>query len=272
MSLKRVLAIGALGAAMAACNGDTEGVLLPQERIGHVRYVHASPDTRALDFRVVDIPSNAGLFGAPYRMTLPFHTALRAGNRSFRAFVSSSHVDTAQIRLMDIQHQINEGVRYTIYLTGTGAPEPFITEDDAPDPGAANYTIRVTHVGAGMPAVDAVVIDDEDNELQVASNVAFRGTGSWTAVPAGAGHTLEIREAGTATVVASVAIPAGSAATPTGQTAVPGSTQAGSGITAIVLAPAVVGSLACPLDEDDEPTCSTALQNPGVVFVYDRRP
>src|SRR5438093_4768082 len=64
-----------LAVAAVAChaNAVTSSPVIP---LASIHFVHAVPDTARMDFRVVDMVSNAGLFGAQFRHITRFYVPI----------------------------------------------------------------------------------------------------------------------------------------------------------------------------------------------------
>jgi hypothetical protein len=255
-----------------ACHGDaiTDS---PAPSLAEIHFVNAVPDTAKMDFRVVDIVSNAGLFGAAFRSANMFYQGVQSGARRVRVFYDTTDVSIAQTVLSDTNYMYVQDQGYTFVEAGfarSGALPSravWIITDNPADPGANNVGLRVVHAGAGMGNVDVYVIRHPADTLAlagpVATNVAYGAVGAYAAVAADT-QTQALRVvftgAGTtAPILANVALPAGTAGTtttnPIGGARVPGSVM-----TAVLVPPSVAGSKA--------PAFATA----GAITVVDRRP
>ena len=127
----RVCALLLLGASavVAGCSHDTDGELVTPTAVAGLRYVNLVPDTIGLDFRVIDIVGDApNTFNATFRTGgqphgvaitgLPPHTAVLAGTRQIRVFLSSSDVNVASQILLDQSFTFDANQNYTLYLWG----------------------------------------------------------------------------------------------------------------------------------------------------------
>jgi Domain of unknown function (DUF4397) len=264
-----------LMAAAAACHGDaiTDS---PVPSLAAIHFVNAVPDTAKMDFRVVDIVSNAGLFGAAFRGANMFYQGLQAGARRVRVFYDTTDVSVAQTVFSDTQYTYAQDQAYTFIEAGfarTGvAPSRavWILADQAPDPGANNIGLRVVHAGAGMGNVDVYVIRHQADTLTltgpVATNVAYGALTAYAAMSADT-QTQALRVVVTATgatapILANVALPTGTAgaAGPPATNPIAGARIPGSVLTAVVVPPSVPGSKAA------------SFATAGAVIVVDRRP
>ena len=268
----RSFLLGVLSAA-SACHGDPvpPSPVIP---LASIHFVHAVPDTAKIDFRVVDIVSNAGLFGAQFRDATLFYVAIEAGTRRLRVLYDTTDVVIAQTVFSDTQYTYMQDQSYTFIEAGFARPGAtpsravWIVSDNAADPGAGNVGVRVIHAGAGLANMDVFLIRHQADTLALpaprATNVAYGAVGTYLAVPAGT-QTQTLRVVFTATgtttpIVANVALPAGTAGTPT-TNPIAGATLAGSVMTAVFVPRSVPGSKA-----------PAAFTTPSAVVLVDRRP
>ncbi len=272
MKLQRLVLVAVGAACMAACERSTEGTPFEPDPLASVRFVNAVPDTMALDYRIVDIVSNAGMFDAGFRGSQVFYNPILAGERTIRVFLSSTDVTVAQTVVNETKFAFEEGKSYTLVHSGfmrsgqTPAAAVGVAEDAPPTPAAGKVVMRTLNLGAGLAALDVYV--------GTTTSGLPSGTPRWTNVAFGAFtpyvelDTAALRVAATATgtaaplVVANTAAPAGSAATGT-SSPIPGVRIAGSGITIVILPRSVAGSAAPQ---------TTAFQSPAFAFLFDRRP
>ena len=86
--------------AAAACHGDAV-TNSPVPSLAAINFVHAASDAVVADFRVVDIVSNAGLFGAPFRGMNQYPVGIEAGTRHIKVFYDTTDVVLAKTVLLD---------------------------------------------------------------------------------------------------------------------------------------------------------------------------
>jgi hypothetical protein len=227
-----------------------------------------------MDFRVVDIVSNAGLFGAQFRDVTLFYVGIEAGTRRLRVFYDTTDVVIAQTVVSDTPFTYVQDQSYTFIEAGfarggvAGHHPVWIISDNAPDPTGANVGFRVIHAGAGLGNVDVFLIRRQADTLALpapaASNVAYGDVRGYVAVPADTqSQTLRVvfTATGTATpILANVALPTGIAGTPT-VNPIAGARVPGSVMTAVFVPPSVAGSRA-----------PAAFITPSAVLLVDRRP
>lgn len=248
----------------------------PLPPLAAIHFLNAVPDTMQLDFRVVDIVSNAGFFDANFRDGNMFYTGIEAGSREIRVFLSSTDPNIASQVFWDSTLSLSEAAHYTLIQAGfarTGqAPSrsAWVLTDDATAPGANNIGLRVVHAGAGMGPVDVNVTRHAADTLPdtpLLANVAYHTVSAYLTLPvdgvAADSSRVVITQAGTkAPVLATVKLPAGLAATSTTDP-IAGSRVSGSVMSAVIVPPSVVGSRA--------PQTAPFLV-PTAVFLVDKRP
>ncbi len=269
----RLLTTCLLAVGLFAC--DDEGVLgeitIP---LAAIHWVHAVPDTGEMDFRVVDIVSNAGLFDAVFRGSNMFAQPIEAGSRQIRVFMSSTDPVIASTIVADTTLSLTEGAAYLFLHTGfartgqTPARAVWVLPETPPSPAASDIGLRIIHAGAGMGDVDLHIVRRPVNAATADSlpdvaqfaNVAYGAASTYVSLAADAAAADSVRvvvtTAGTKTVLASIKAPSGQATSnPIG-----GSRVAGTVMTAIVVPPSVAGSQA------------PAFATPSVVYLVERRP
>ena len=153
----RILGVAFL---VAGCTKDATFVE-PIPPLAAIHFVHAVPDTMAMDFRVVDIVSNAGLFDASFRTANMFYTGIEAGSRQIRVFISSTNEAVTKNPIYDTTFAFTADADYTFIHTGfarTGqspARAVWIVPDNATAPAAGQIGLRLIHAGAGSePCID----------------------------------------------------------------------------------------------------------------------
>ena len=265
-----------LSLSVLACHGDAV-TASPVIAMAGIHFVNAVPDTARMDFRIVDIVSNAGLFGAAFRGGNMFYEGIEAGARHIRVFFDTTDVGVAQTVLSDTAYLFVQNQDYTFVEAGfarTGqlpARAVWVIPDNAADPGA-NVGLRVVNAGAGLGAVDVNVIRRPQDTLALpltplVANVPYGATASaYVTVAADTGAQaarVVFTATGTTTpIVANVALPTGVPGTPI-LNPIAGARVPGSVMTA-VLVPASPVWVA--------PTFAPKFATPGVVVLVDRRP
>jgi len=256
------LAVGAL----AACEPDhvIETVVPPT---AGVRFIHAVPDTGALDFRFVDLPENSNFGNRTFRLTANlYYKGARAGERHLRIFRTGTTVEVASTVVKDTVVNLEAGKRYTFILWGYATPgsnPPMrltVIEDDPADPGT-QIALRVVNAGVGLGPVDV---------SQYPNGGDVPGTATWSAVPefgvssyitaaTGQKRYRVMPAGGGAALFADPLAPAGDPGTVDIE-GIPGTTVAGSAVSGFVVPRSVAGSGA------------TNFTTPSLFFLWDRRP
>lgn len=273
MSPLRLSALCLVVAAGASCHPDavTNSPVLP---LGAIHFVNAVPDTVKMDFRVVDIPSNAGLFSVAFRGSNMFYTAIEAGTRRLRVFYDTTDVTIAQTVFSDTSFAIAANQNYTFVEAGFAragslpARAVLILTDGATDPGAGNVGLRIVHVGAGLGALDVNVTRHASDTLPtvpLVGGLAYGGLGPYLAIPADTAAADSLRVVVTAAGLraprlATLTLPIGVAGTPM-VNPIAGARVVGSVMTVLVVPPSVAGSPA-----------PQGFTTPSGVVLVDRRP
>src|SRR6266576_2312270 len=156
-----------------------------------IHWVNAVPDTGQQDMRVVDVPSNAGLFDANFRgVKSMFYEPILAGSRTIQVFNSST----------------DPGISSQVLAVAT---QNFVVN--------AGYTF----IHAGFAPVDVWAVRRPVNALTVdslpdargAANVAFGSASAYVTIAKDVAGADSVRivftTAGTKTVLASVLAPPG---------------------------------------------------------------
>ncbi len=192
IALGLVLAILAALATFSLAGAQSAG--------GRVRVMHASPDTPAVDIFVdgakavtaLAFPNNTG------------YVPLPAGAHNVKVFVSPS--DGTGTPALEANLTVAAGKDYTVLAVGEVTKSTLALlplEDNNGAPAAGNAHVRLIHASPDAPAVDVLV---GGTSTKVFSNVAFKGTGTYTPVPAGT-YNLDVAAAGTSTVAKSITGP-----------------------------------------------------------------
>ena len=272
----RSLAVCATVVAALGCEKEAT-FTEPLPDFAAIHFVNAVPDTMQQDFRVVDIVSNAGLFDANFRGTNMFYQGIESGARTLRVFLSSADPVIAQQVLQESALSLNTGSSYTYLHAGfarTGsspARTAILIQDTPPVPSTSQIGFRIINVAAGLGPVDVWVRQRPVNattadslpDARTVANLAFGAASAYAVFgrDSVAADTSRIvfAAAGTKTVLASIAAPAGVAGTTTNEP-IAGSRIAQSVITAVLVPRSVAGSTA------------SNFTTPSVLYLVDRRP
>lgn len=274
---------------LVACDSTPESTVTVTPPTAGVRFIHAVPDTGALDMRFVDMPENSSHYAIPFRnnistsANIPASTMIQyknteAGSRHLRIFLNSTDQAIAQTVLKDTTVDLVAGTNYTFLLWGYANPTGPNRPAGAP---AMQFSVIEESVADPSPQVALRVMNTSTTSLDV-RYYQNGGTAPATAQFAGvSGMTLSsyvltapdtfrfnVRTAGSAAnLIATDFIALRGTAAVTGPPgpfdAVPGTGVAGSAISAIVFPPSVTGTAAASVAN------STTT---GISFTWDRRP
>ena len=274
--MRRILKASILCLAAGVLNACTPEEIIITEDIptAGVRFIHAVPDTGAMDFRPVDIVENSTFYNVGFRGTsLLYYKNARAGARHFRIFLSPDLALTAEEQqamastvVKDTTVTLEAGHRYTFILWGFARPGSTpgmrldVLDDNPADPGA-QVALRLVNAGAGLGPIDG--------RFYVTGGTPPTAP-SWAAVPelsasayvstAPGSIRYNVRAAGSATNLFNDATALAGVAATVDLDAQPGTTIAGSAVSGFVFPRSVAGSKAAN------------FTTPGIIFVWDRRP
>lgn len=262
------LLIIAATAAVLGCAKDPF-VEEPAVPTAGIRFVHAVPDTGAMDFRFVDKVENNSFSGITFRSpsTAIYYQPAEAGSRKLRIFMNGTTAAVASTVVKDTTVNLVENKLYTFILHGYAragsAPAMKLTviEEAPPDP-ASQVALRVINLAGDLGTFDVFAFK---HGTQPASTPTWAGVGpfqvsSYVQVAPDSIRYRVTPSGGGASLFSDQLAPLGTAGT-VDVNPVPGTRIAGSAVTGFILPRSVAGSQA--------PASFTA---PGMVFVWDRRP
>lgn len=232
-----------------------------------ITWANVVPDTGSLTARVVDIPSNAGLFQAPFRTALIYPQGIEAGPRRIKVFLGfSSHPDTAKIFLVDTTYDFQADERYAFYIAGfsraTTTPriQAVIASSTPPALSGNQFAIRVLNLAptlAGATTPDTTVaIDALLRPISAASpgvpdivNVPYASVSPYVVLDTGRYQlALAATGSGAASFVAAPVLPGARGTVDANGNPIAdpiaGSIVGGTALTAVILPRSVVGSRA----------------------------
>jgi hypothetical protein len=268
--MRRFLQFTALCLTVTAMNACRPEEVVETEDIptAGVRFIHAVPDTGAMDFRAVDLVENNASYNTTFRSTTQlFYKNARAGSRHFRVFRSDTLAAVASIVVKDTTVTLEAGHRYTFILWGFSRPGSSpamkldIIDDNPADPGA-QVALRIVNAAAGLGAIDGkqYLATATPPGTPTWANVAALTASAYVSTPTGSiRYNVTPAGGGTALFADATAL-AGVPAT-IDIDAIPGTTVAGSAVSGFVFPRAVLGSQA-----------TQSFTTPGILFLWDRRP
>ncbi len=281
MKVYRLLPVTAL-ALFAGCSGDSVATVVTPDPHAAIRWVNAVPDTMDMDYRIVDIVTNANEASVKYRGTSGAYRALPPGQHRIRVFPASttaacnSDAVVSQV-LLDTTFTFAANHYYTVvhagYMKSGATPHQqlIISDDVFPSAAAGTFSLRVMNALGTVGKADVftspgIATGGSVSGAATFANVAFGATSAYQSVPTAAAHDsasyrVAATTAGTTTpVLADGLLPVGAAAF-AGSSSVPpldpigGSQQAGSAITAVLTPPIVSYTLT---SSGSDPKCAAA--------------
>lgn len=275
--MRRLLPISVLCLAAGVLNACRPEQVIQTEDIptAGVRFIHAVPDTGAMDFRPVDIVENSQFYGIVFRPTNnAFYKNARVGSRHYRIFMSGITQAVASTVVKDTIVTLEAGHNYTFILWGYARPaSPLgpamkldVIDDNPADPGA-NVALRIVNT-AGLGAISGkqYLAAAAPPGTPTWANVAPQSASAYVSTAPGSIRYNVTPAAGGAALFADPTALAGVAATVDIE-AQPGTTIAGSAVSGFVFPRSVALSGA--------PQGTIGGINyglPGILFLWDRRP
>jgi len=309
MTPKRVSYLLVLVIAAAGCTKDEDGEPVTPTVVAGLRYVNVVPDTTGMSIRVIDVVGDApntvnATFrtgGAPYGVGivgLPLHTAVLAGTRSIRAFLSSTNPAIASTIVLDTSFTFEANKNYSVYLwgyanpaNGTPALAAMLVTDSVPTIDTASVALRVIHLAptfsgnavltttavnvtfdslglAAAPATGCVAprctsfTNVQPGEVRSYQTVTRRLAVTGPPAVAALNYRASVATSAAPTVLGFAAdVPNGTLAVTSSQTnAIAGDLTSGSALTAILVPRSVAG------------TGATNFTTPAMLFIVDQRP
>ena len=272
MKIYRLLPVAIVAAAIAGCSGDPASTLVQPEADALVRFVNAVPDTAVLDYRFVDIVTNASEPNLQFRGTTnPFSSGayerLTPGTHRIKVFISAANASigngpsAVSQFVLDTTLTFAVNHYYTITHAGyakagaTPTQQFYVTDDVFPTPTSTQISFRVINAVGTVPSVDvyAAIAAATGGALPPAKTFAavpFGTTTAYTTVnvapstPAANSYRIAFTSAGSATVLGealgTIGLPAVAATTTTAALgAVAGTQQGGSVLTFLLVPPGV---------------------------------
>jgi len=266
-----LLLLGAL--SLGACSEDDGVSVAPKVPLAYTRFLHAVPDTSAMDWRFIDIIENSPTaFGLTYRGFTPYQ-ATAAGQHQLRIFTTSTNIDITSVPLIDEAVTLQADAYYTIIHVGyaragqSPADKLVVLTDNIPEVATGNVAVRAVNLATGLGNVDVFASASGGTTPLPASplfaNVAYLASTAYSNLTPGP-LALRVTAAGQTTVMADSLAPPGLAADPAANlNAVGGSTRGGSAFSAFTFPRSVAGSAAPQ---------GAVFQRPGITYIIDRNP
>lgn len=275
--MRRIYQLSVGFAAVGLLAGCEPDPVVPTENIptAGVRFVHAVPDLRNVDFRFVDLVENSSHYNMPFRnATNIFYRNARAGQRTFRIFTSAPLAGTPNEGSQEIASTVvweetvtlEAGKRYTFILWGNStagqapAMQLAMMEDGQDDPGTS-IAMRIVNAAITHGPLD-VRGYPAGGELPAAptwSSVAPMSASTYSVSAAGQ-KRINVQPAGGGTALFADALAVVGVAETIDIEATPGTTIPGSAVSNFIMPRSVAGSAA------------PNFTAPGMISVWDRRP
>ena len=270
MQFTRLIFAGLVVAAVAACDEDPVSREVTPQPSAAIRWVNAVPDTVAMDYRIVDYPSNASEPNLAFRASSGNWRIVPAGAHRIRVFFTNTTAAgmmpavVSQI-FLDTTLTFEVGKKYTLlhfgYAKSSATPKQrlIVIEDDPPTPAAGQVAIRAINAAPALGAVNlhatiAAATGGAVTGTPLFSNVAPGAATAWVSVPVATGtntYRFTATAPGSTTALVDALAPAGSAAVAQTATTAPldpiaGARQAQSALTVVVFGPRVAYVLRTP--------------------------
>ncbi len=189
-----------LGIAATGCAKNEDGTVVTPRPVAGLRYVNAVPDTIGMDIRVIDVVGDAPntIFatfrtsGSPYGVTItgfPMHTAVQAGTRHIRAFLSGVSPTVATVVVLDTTYTFEQNNNYTVYLygfanpaNGTPSVQALVTKDSVPNIANGKFALRVLNLAPNYTGTPAATVPVPGSGVDVRVPLANSATGAGAAL------------------------------------------------------------------------------------------
>lgn len=265
MKFHRMLPVAV--AALAGCSGDSVSKMVEPDAAVAIRWVNAVPDTMPMDYRIVDVVTNANEASIAYRASSGNYRPLPPGDHRIRVFLAGTTAagnapSVVQTVVLDTSFTFVVNHYYTIMHAGymkAGAATKhrlIITDDVFPAPAAGTIAVRAVNAlaNAGPAAVFATMTTGTTGAVATPAafpSLAFAAVSPYTSMaaaptsPTTTTYRFTATTAGSTTpLLADGLAPVGAAAVDSSATsvalnAVAGTQQSGSVLTVIALPPAV---------------------------------
>jgi hypothetical protein len=281
MHFTRVLFAGLAVAGVTACSGDPVSREVAPDPFSSIRWLNAVPDTVAMDYRIVDYPSNASEPNLPFRSSSGNWRNLPPGAHHIKVFftnTTAAGTNTSVVSqvFVDTTLTFEVGKKYTILHYGfakagaTPKQRLIVIEDVPPSPAAGQIGLRAINAAPALGTVDvyaisAAVTGGATSGGAIFSNLAPAGVANWFGLPAlpapvppattSNSYRVAATAPGSTAPLADALAPVGSEAVPSTTIAgvvtqpldaIAGTQQALSALTAVVFGPQVAYTLTTP--------------------------
>jgi hypothetical protein len=191
-TLGSICAVCALSILLSSCLKDHNTIPVgPPTAL--VTFIQASPDEPALDFYLDNNRVNVNPIN--YGDGINYFNAY-----SGKRVVNFYNQGTTTKILSDSIH-VDANKAYTLFLANTPAhPEVVLLTDTLNMVAGNNANVRFVNLSPDAPAVDLAITGGST----ISTNKAYKGYSAFTPVPGGKSYSIEVRQAGTSTVLATM--------------------------------------------------------------------
>jgi hypothetical protein len=273
MQFNRMLLAAFSVVAVAACSDDPISKVVTPEAFSSIRWVNGVADTVAMDYRIVDVATNASEPNLAFRASSGNWRNLPPGAHHVKVFFTNTtaagtDVSVVSQVIVDTTLTFDVGKKYTILHYGftkagaNPADRLIVIEDVPPTPSAGQIALRAINAAPALGTIDLYAIP------AAATGGATTGTATFPGLaPAAIAGWIGLNAVTTGSYRVAATAPASTAATadalaPVGAPAVPSTTVAGvvsqpldaiagtqqalSALTAVVFGPQVSYTLRTP--------------------------
>ncbi len=306
MRFMRVLMAGITVAGLSACGSDSVSKVVAPDVFSSIRWVNAVSDTVAMDYRIVDVATNASEPNLAFRASSGNWRNLPPGAHHIKVFFTNTTQAGTDVSIVsqvfvDTTLTFEEGKKYTILHYGfakagaTPKQQLVLIEDVPPTPASGQIALRAINAAPALGAVDVYTIPatatgGATSGSATFTNVAPGGIVAWLALAALPGPVLPATTPLATTYRIAATAPASTtpvadALAPPGQIGVPSTTVAGvvsqpldpiagtqqplSDLTAVVFGPQVSYTLRTPAGTT---VTIPATATGGVTVLLDKHP
>lgn len=296
MQFNRMLLAAFSVVAVAACSDDPVSKVVSPEPFSSIRWVNGVADTVAMDYRIVDVASNASEPNLAFRASSGNWRNLPPGAHHVKVFFTNTtaagtDVSVVSQVIVDTTLTFDVGKKYTILHYGftkagaTPADRLIVIEDVPPTPSAGQIALRAINAAPALGTIDLYAIP------AAATGGATSGTATFPGLaPAAIAGWIGLNAVTTGSYRVAATAPASTTATadalaPVGAPAVPSTTVAGvvsqpldaiagtqqalSALTAVVFGPQVSYTLRTPTGGTSVIAAGTTG---GVTVLLDKHP
>ena len=223
----------------------------PLPNYAHITWLNAVSDTMQLDFRIIDIPTNASFMDADFRSAQPFPINLEPGARHIKVFLSSTADSIAKQFLLDTTYTFAADQPYFFYLSGrarAGGARATITTLAPPTPPAGQFAIRFLNLAPSLAGSVRAIPDTSaapdifitarkarPTGAPAVAGLAYGTMSPYVMVDTGSYRIELLAPGSTDPAIVQTMIPPGTVAS-AGTPAIAGSSVAGSVLTAVIVA------------------------------------